>query len=173
LTVVVVMGVAGCGKSTVGALLADRLGWQFVDGDWLHPAANVEKMRSGVALTDDDRWPWLEAISGRIAQICTEGESVVVACSALKRAYRDVLIGARPGARLVYLKGDAETIARRLAARDGHFMPPSLLASQYEVLEEPAADENAIVLGIDRPPRQMAESLARLLRDAGPSQAAT
>ena len=146
--VVVVMGVAGSGKSTIGALLAERLGWSYVDGDWLHPAANVEKMRSGVALSDNDRWPWLAAIAARIDALQAEGQGAVVACSALKRAYRAVLLAGRPYARLAYLKGDRATVATRLGSRDGHFMPPALLESQFATLEEPQADERPIVIPI-------------------------
>jgi gluconokinase len=134
ISVVVIMGVSGSGKTTIAALLAGRLQWEFEDGDWLHPAANVDKMHSGVALTDEDRRPWLQAIAAWIDQTRRAGRHGVVACSALKRRYRDVLIGARPDVRLVYLKGDEALIARRIAARHGHFMPAALLHSQFEAL---------------------------------------
>ncbi len=123
--VIVVMGVSGSGKSTIAALLAQRLGWTYEDGDWLHPASNVEKMHRGVPLTDADRWPWLEAIAASIDTFRREGRGAVIACSALKRAYRDILIGERRDVRLVYLEGDQKLVAGRLATRDGHFMPPA------------------------------------------------
>src|SRR6188768_774794 len=156
-SLVLVMGVAGCGKSTIARLLAERLDCEYVDGDWLHPQANVEKMRGGTPLTDEDRWPWLAAIAARVDELDAQGRGAVVACSALKRAYRNVLMGQRAGARLVYLKGDRETVAARLGSRDGHFMPASLLASQFATLEEPAADERPIVVAIDRAPDDVVE----------------
>jgi gluconokinase len=153
------MGVAGSGKTTVGQLLAARLNWTFLDADWLHPEANVRKMRSGLPLTDEDRWPWLNAIAERIAQMRLEGTSVVVACSALKRAYREVLIGSRRDARLVYLDGDEATLTRRLTGRTGHYMPPELLKSQLDALERPGDDERAIAVSIERSPPELAEQL--------------
>jgi gluconokinase len=135
--VVVVMGVAGSGKTTVGGRLARELGWSFHDGDDFHPPASVEKMRSGVPLTDADRLPWLEALRGVIERCLATGEDAVVACSALKGSYRRMLGADRPGVALVYLRGDAGLIGRRLAARQGHFMPPGLLESQLAALEEP------------------------------------
>ena len=149
------MGVAGSGKSTVAKLLAEKLDYEYVDGDWLHPQSNVEKMRGGTPLTDEDRWPWLAAIGARVDELNAQGRGAVVACSALKRAYRAVLVGERAGARLVYLKGDCETVAARLGARDGHFMPASLLASQFATLEEPSPDERAIVVSIERTPAEI------------------
>lgn len=146
------MGVSGSGKSTVGALLAKRLGWVFEDGDRFHPAVNIEKMRQGIALTDDDRWPWLAAISARMDDLQSEGIHAVIACSSLKRSYRDVLIGMRSGIRLLYLKGDERLIAQRLAARHAHFMPSGLLHSQFEGLEEPTSDENPIVMPVAMSP---------------------
>ena len=153
------MGVAGCGKSTVGSLLAERLGWTYVDADWLHPAANVAKMSRGEPLTDADRWPWLQAVSERIDEIHREGGNVVVACSALKRSYRDVLRGRREDTQLVYLKGDRETIERRLATRTGHYMPAALLASQLATLEEPRGEERPLVVSIEAPPAQIVEAI--------------
>lgn len=162
--VVLVMGVAGSGKSTVAALLAGRLGWTYVDGDWLHPPANVEKMRSGTPLTDEDRWPWLGAIAARIDALRAEGKGAVVACSALRRAYREVLLAGRAGgARLVYLRGDRATVARRLGARDGHFMPPALLDSQFAALEPPGNDERPIVASIDGAPAEIVEAIVTSL----------
>lgn len=160
ISVVVVMGVSGSGKTTIAALLAGRLQWEFADGDWFHPAANVDKMHSGVALTDEDRRPWLQAIAAWIDETRRAGRHGVVACSALKRRYRDVLIGARPDVRLVYLKGDEPLIARRIAARHGHFMPAALLHSQFEALEEPAPDEKPIVVSIDARPGDIVARIA-------------
>ena len=148
---IVVMGVSGCGKTTVASALARRLGWDFVEADALHPAANVEKMRAGTPLTDDDRWPWLDAIAARIEAGREEGRVSVVACSALKKRYRERLSGGRGDVRFVYLKGEYDTILPRLAARSGHYMPASLLKSQFEALEEPAGDEHAVTLDIKAP----------------------
>ena len=148
---VVVMGVSGSGKSTVGAALADRLGWIFVDGDSLHPAANVAKMQAGQPLDDHDREPWLTAIAGQIDAWGRHRTPGVITCSALKRRYRDRIIGDRADVRLIYLAGTREVIARRLSARHGHFMPASLLDSQFATLEPPEIEENAIAVDIDRP----------------------
>jgi carbohydrate kinase (thermoresistant glucokinase family) len=167
--VLVVMGVSGCGKTTIARLLAERLGWTYVDGDWLHPAANIEKMKRGDPLTDEDRAPWLAAIAARVEEIRREGGSSVVACSALKKRYRDVLRGDRGDVRFVFLQGGRHTIARRLAKRDGHFMPPTLLDSQFSALEEPAADEKALVVAIDASPEAIVESVATSLSPTSPS----
>jgi carbohydrate kinase (thermoresistant glucokinase family) len=153
--VVIVMGVSGCGKSTIGALLAARLRWEFEDADWFHPASNIDKMHSGIPLTDEDRWPWLDAVAASIDTTRRLGGHAVVACSALKRSYRDVLIGNRPEVRLVYLKGDETLIARRVAVRHEHFMPRGLLRSQFEALEEPGLDENPIIVSIEPQPREI------------------
>jgi gluconokinase len=152
---IIVMGVSGSGKSTIGALLASRLRWEFEDADWLHPAANVEKMHHGIPLTDQDRLPWLNAVAAWIDHCRQSGERSVVACSALKRWYRDILIGDRPDVRLVYLKGDEALIARRIATRHEHFMPPSLLHSQFEALQEPGPDEKPVVVSIAPRPQQI------------------
>jgi len=165
--VVIVMGVSGCGKSTVGALLASRLHWEFEDADWFHPAANVDKMHSGIPLTDEDRWPWLDAVAAWIDKTRSSGGHDVIACSALKRRYRDVLIGDRADVRLVYLKGDEALIARRIATRHEHFMPPTLLHSQFEALEEPGSDENPIVVSIEPRPREIAEQIISALTVEG------
>jgi len=153
--VVIVMGVSGSGKSTIGAMLAAQLSWQFEDADWFHPAANVEKMHKGIPLTDDDRWPWLGAIADWIDQLRRSGGHSVLACSALKRRYRDVLIGDRRDVRLVYLDGEEALIARRIATRHEHFMPQSLLHSQFEALEKPGSDENPVTVSIAPAPRQI------------------
>jgi gluconokinase len=158
-TVLIVMGVSGCGKSTIGALLARCLQWEFQDADWFHPASNVDKMHNGIGLTDEDRWPWLGAVAAWIDKARRSGGHGVVACSALKRRYRHVLIGERTDIGLVYLKGD-ETLIARIAIRHEHFMPRSLLQIQFEALEEPGPDENPIVASIEPEPREI---MARIL----------
>jgi gluconokinase len=171
--VVIVMGVSGSGKSTIGALLAQRLHWEFEDADWFHPASNVDKMHSGIPLTDEDRWPWLRAIAAWIDQTRRAGGHGVIPCSALKRRYRDILIGDRGDVRLVYLKGSETLIARRIATRHEHFMPQSLLHSQFEALEEPGADENPIVVSIEPLPREIvARILSELNVDEGVAHSA-
>jgi len=162
---IVVMGVSGAGKSTVGRLIAARLGCPFRDADSFHPKANIEKMSRGEPLTDEDRWPWLRAIADWIAQHRAAGTTCVATCSALKRSYRDLVTAhQRHDVRLVYLKGDFELIAARLKARTGHFMPPGLLRSQFEALEQPAADEHAIAVSIDAAPEEIADRTLAVLR---------
>jgi gluconokinase len=157
------MGVSGSGKSTIAAMLAYRLNWIFEEGDWFHPPSNIEKMHHGVPLTDEDRWPWLEGIAAWIDATRRAGNHGTVACSALKRAYRDILVGERPDVRIVYLKGERDLIARRLAARNGHFMPPALLDSQFATLEEPQPDEHPIVVSIGAHPREVVEQIVKKL----------
>ncbi|TMI98905.1 MAG: gluconokinase [Alphaproteobacteria bacterium] len=161
---IVVMGVSGAGKSTVGRLIAAQLDCPFRDADSFHPGANIAKMSRGEPLTDEDRWPWLQAIAAWIAQHRAAGTSCVVTCSALKRRYRDLVTdGQRKDVRLVYLKGDFDLIAARLKARQGHFMPPELLRSQFAALEEPGVDEGAIAVSIDAAPEEIADRvIARL-----------
>jgi len=161
--VIIVMGVSGSGKSTVGALLAERLQWRFEDADRLHSARNIEKMSHRIPLTDEDREPWLNAIAAWIDATRRTGGHGVIACSALKRRYRDVLIGARSDVRLVYLQGSEPLIARRIAARPGHFMPSQLLNSQFETLEEPGPDENPIVVSIEPTPSEIVERIVSAL----------
>ena len=144
--VLVLMGVSGCGKSTVAGLLAGRLGWDFEEGDDLHPAANVDKMASGHQLDDEDRWPWLAKVAEWIGEHTDAGRPGIVTCSALKKSYRDVLRGERVV--FVYLAGTREQIARRLAARHGHYMPASLLDSQFDALEPPTPEENSITVEV-------------------------
>ena len=165
MTVAVVMGVSGSGKTTVAEELARREGWRLVEGDTFHPPANVAKMQSGTPLNDEDRWPWLQAIAREIDAIRARGESAVVASSALKHAYRDILIGDRPDVVLVYLQGSKDLIARRMAARKGHFMPPALLDSQFATLEEPGDDEHPIVVSIEPPPDAIVDEVVRQLKD--------
>ena len=160
---IVVMGVSGSGKTTVAALLADRLALEYVDADWLHPQANVEKMQRGLPLEDADRWPWLAAIAARMAELRARGRGCVVACSALKRAYRDVLRDGREDVRFVHLDGPAEAIAPRINSRDGHFMPASLLASQFAALEPPQADERALAVSVTLTPAEIVEAVVTSL----------
>jgi gluconokinase len=169
--IVVIMGVCGCGKTSVGQALANRLGWQFFDADDFHPPANVAKMATGVALTDEDRAPWLDRLAAEMRAVARKGRHVVLACSALKESYRQRLARGlqEPGPegeggaefRIVYLKGDAKTIEPRLALRSGHFMPPSLLASQFAVLEEP---DDAMVIDIRQTTEAQAAQIAAALR---------
>ena len=168
--IIILMGVSGSGKTTIGERLAQSLGWPFYDGDQFHPPANVAKMQQSMPLTDEDRWPWLEGIAAWIDATRHAGNHGTVACSALKRAYRDILVGERPDVRIVYLKGGRDLIARRLAARNGHFMPPALLDSQFATLEEPQPDEHPIVVSIVPHPREIVEEIIkRLGEDASPS----
>jgi len=161
--IIIVTGVSGSGKSTIAAMLAARLHWTYEDADWFHPPQNVAKMHAGVALTDEDRWPWLDAIATWIDKARTAGEHAVIACSALKRSYRDVLIGDRRDVCLVFLKGEPQVIARRMAVRSGHFMPVSLLDSQFATLEEPGVDEHPIVVSIDEHPRRIVQTIVTQL----------
>ena len=158
--VVILMGVSGAGKTTVGELLAAQLGWPFHDGDGFHPPANVAKMSRGEALTDEDRWPWLEALADHIRALADEGRSAVVACSALKASYRDRLLAGSDDARIVYLKGTYELIDRRLQARSGHFFDAGLLASQFEALEEPG---DVVVVDVEQTPERVVAEIRRRL----------
>jgi gluconokinase len=164
MTIVVVMGVSGCGKTTIAEHLAAAEGWTVLEGDSFHPAANVAKMAAGTPLTDDDRWPWLHAIAAAIDERRARGEQTVVACSALRRAYRDILIGDRNDVRLVYLKGSRDLIAERMRARKDHFMPPALLDSQFRTLEEPGPDENCITVEIGGTPDEIVRTIMERLR---------
>jgi carbohydrate kinase (thermoresistant glucokinase family) len=151
--IIVVIGVSGSGKTVVGSALAARLGWAFEDADDFHPPANVDKMHHGVPLTDEDRTPWIRALCRAVQQWTADGRDVVLACSALRRWYRDALraaVGNRGSIRFVYLRGGYDEIDRRLRLRVGHFMPESLLKSQFDTLEEPDSSE-ALVVGIDAP----------------------
>ena len=165
----VVMGVSSSGKSTLAENFAERFGWTFRDGDDFHSPANVAKMKAGIALTDEDRWPWLRSIAAWLAEEREAGRRAVVACSALKRAYRDILVGHQPDeVRIVYLDGSRELIGERMAKRKNHYMPTSLLDSQFDTLEPPGPDERPIVVAIEGSPEDMmAELVADLEADTG------
>ena len=158
--IVILMGVSGAGKTTVGELLAAQLGWPFYDADGFHPPENVAKMSRGVALTDEDRWPWLEALADHIRAVDADGRSAVVACSALRASYRDRLLAASEDARVVYLKGSYELIDERLRARSGHFFDAGLLASQFEALEEPG---DVIAVDVEQTPERVVAEIRRRL----------
>jgi carbohydrate kinase (thermoresistant glucokinase family) len=170
--VIVLMGVSGAGKSTAGNALSSRLGWPFRDADSFHPPANIVKMSRGTPLSDEDRWPWLAAIAHWIDARCAAGEPGIVSCSALKRTYRSRIVGTRKDVRLVYLKGDAALIRRRLNARKHHFMPASLLESQFATLEEPGADEQPVVVSIAMSPLRVADAVIERLRLKAPPRGA-
>jgi gluconokinase len=161
-SIILLMGVAGCGKTTTGQRLARELGWDFRDADTFHPAANVEKMSRGVALEDEDRWPWLAAIAAWIDERRASGNAIV-SCSALKRIYRDRLLVGRPDVQLVFLRGSHNLIADRMRRRRDHFMPPALLASQFAILEEPTADESPLVIDVAMPPPRVVERIVRAI----------
>ena len=163
---VVIMGVCGCGKTTVGRALADELGWEFLDADEYHPAANVAKMAAGVALTDDDRWPWLDRLGHELRALRANGRHAILACSALRQIYRDRLASAGE-LKWVYLKGDVATIEPRLASRRGHYMPPSLLVSQFAALEEPPV---AMVVDIRQSIATQVAQIASALRTTVPNE---
>jgi gluconokinase len=158
--IVVLMGVSGSGKTTVGEDLARRVGWRYFDADDYHPAENVEKMRSGVALTDADRWPWLDRLNRLLRERESTGENTILGCSALKQRYRDRLAQGLQDVRWIYLKGAFELIQSRLEARKHRYMPASLLRSQFQTLEEPT---DALIVDIADPPERLAERIADAL----------
>jgi gluconokinase len=168
MTIVPMMGVSGSGKTTIAAGVAQERGWVLLEGDKFHPPANIAKMKAGIPLTDEDRWPWLRAIAAREDELQAAGHSAVVACSALKRAYRDILIGDRRDTVLIYLRGSKALIAERMEARPGHFMPPALLDSQFATLEEPSAEERPIVRDIDGPSDETIADAVRQLKERKP-----
>ena len=162
---VVLMGVSGCGKTTVGLVLAERTGWRLYDADEFHSAASIEKMRSGIALEDADRWPWLDRMNAMLVEKQAQGESVLLACSALKQKYRERLAKGCTQLHWVYLKGDFGLIRRRLEARKNHYMKAGLLESQFAALEEP---RDAIVVDIDAEPGAIADAVLRQLQASPP-----
>ena len=168
-TVLLLMGVSGSGKTTIARELQRVLGWRYIDGDDLHPAANVEKMRSGHPLNDQDRLPWLQAIARWIDDRLAAGEPGIITCSDLKRAYRRITVGDRNGVILVYLRGDEELIADRISQRKHQYMPPSLLSSQFATLEEPRADEHPVVVPVHG---SLVQTVTELLRKVATAQKA-
>lgn len=162
-SIIVVMGVCGCGKTVIGRQLAHRLGYNFSEGDDYHPPGNVARMRAGIPLTDDDRRPWLEAIGARIAAARAAGEGLVVSCSALKRRYRDILRESGAAVHFVHLAGSPALIGQRMAGRSGHFMPASLIDSQFAALEPPQADESAETHDIALAPEVIVDRVAAKL----------
>jgi gluconokinase len=155
---IIIFGVSGAGKTTVGMLLARELGWRFIEADDFHPAANIEKMRSGRPLTDEDRWPWLDRLREQIEQLLSAGENAVLACSALRRAYRDRL-HVSDEVKFVFLRGDYALVEKQLRSRHGHFMNAALLQSQFDDLEEPKADENVLTIELGGTPEEIVESI--------------
>jgi gluconokinase len=156
--IVIIFGVSGAGKTTVGKLLARQLGWRFIEADDFHPEANVEKMRSGHPLTDEDRWPWLERLQQQIEQLLSARENAVLACSALKRAYRDRL-HVNDEVKFVFLRGNYALIEKELRSRHGHFMDANLLQSQFDDLEEPQPDENVLTIELGGTPKEIVEEI--------------
>lgn len=162
--IIVVMGVSGSGKSTIGALLARDLGVPFADADDLHPIENIEKMAAGQPLNDDDRWPWLAKVGGALADGDRSGTGLVMACSALKRRYRDAILRQAPGTVFVHLHGSREVLGSRTEGRSGHFMPPSLLDSQFAALEELQPDEPGFVVDVAGSVRQILDQAVEGVR---------
>ncbi len=159
-SILVIMGVSGSGKTTIGQLLSTELICSFIDGDDFHPSVNIKKMSSGEALTDEDRWPWLEILTDKIQEYIQQEQSMVLACSALKKSYREILCVERELVQFIYLKGNYATIVRRMQSRENHFMTKSLLQSQFATLEEP---EDAIVVDISPSPSEILKSIRGLL----------
>jgi len=156
--IIIIFGVSGAGKTTIGKLLARELGWRFVEADDFHPAANIEKMRSGHPLTDEDRWPWLDCLRKQLEKLLSAGENAVLACSALKRAYRDSL-RVSDEVKLVFLRGNYALIERQMRSRHRHFMDASLLQSQFDDLEEPQSDENVLAVELGATPEEIVRKI--------------
>jgi gluconokinase len=160
---IVIMGVSGAGKTTIGSLLAERLGFAFLEGDQFHPHANVAKMQRGEPLDDADRWPWLDRLAAELRGARNEGHGLVLTCSALKRAYRERLRAGVPELQFVWLDGDRTVIQARLGRRKGHFMPSTLLESQFTALEEPGPEESVVRVSIDRAPAEIVTEIMRAI----------
>jgi gluconokinase len=163
---IIIFGVSGAGKTTVGKLLARELGWRFVEADDFHPAANIEKMRNGHPLTDEDRWPWLDCLRQQIERLLSAGENAVLACSALKRAYRDRL-RVSGEVKFMFLRGDYVLVEKQLRGRHRHFMNAALLKSQFDDLEEPQPDENVLTIQLGQTPQEIVEEIKTNLNLAG------
>jgi gluconokinase len=168
MTIAIIMGVSGSGKSTVARGLAKHEGWMLLEGDAFHTPANIQKMQAGTPLADEDRWPWLRAIAAREDELLLNGQSAVIACSALKRDYRRILIGDRQGAVLVFLRGTPALIEQRIQLRKGHFMPATLLTSQFEILEEPGFEERPIIVDVGKAPVVIVAEVVRQIRERLP-----
>ena len=163
--IVIVFGVSGAGKTTIGKLLAKRLGWRFLEADDFHPRANIEKMRDGLPLTDEDRWPWLKLLREQIERSLAANENAVLACSALKRRYRERL-RVSDNVKFVLLRGDYALVEKQLHSRRGHFMNPDLLQSQFADLEKPESDEDAVTIELGRTPEELVEEIKARLSSA-------
>jgi gluconokinase len=157
--VIILMGVSGSGKTFIGKRLAAELDWSFYEGDDYHSQQNIEKMSQGIALTDADRAPWLEALHELIGELLRQGEAAVLSCSALKRAYREQLVGGHDDVRIVYLRGSYALIRQRLEARQGHYMKAALLASQFQALEEPKPSEDVLAVDVSQQPQTIVETI--------------
>jgi gluconokinase len=166
--IVILFGVSGAGKTTLGQLLAEELGWKFYEGDDFHPHANIDKMHAGVPLTDEDRRPWLENLRGLIERLLAAKQNAVLTCSALKKSYRSYL-RVNEEVKFVYLRGSYELIANQLRQRHGHFMNPKLLQSQFATLEEPEAAEGVIAIDLGRSPRELMDEIRKRLRVIQPN----
>lgn len=164
-TIIVLMGVTGAGKTTIGELLSSKLQWRFFDADDFHPPANIAKMAAGIPLEDEDRWPWLENLRNEMRREINAGQSAIFACSALKKSYRDFLTADEEGIKLVYLKGDPSLIFQRISTRTDHFMKEAMLASQLAILEEPT---NRLTINVSAPPESIATSIIRELVEEHP-----
>ena len=164
--IVIIFGVAGAGKTTVGKLLARELGWRFIEADDFHPSGNIKKIRSGHPLTDKDRWPWLERVRQQIERSLSAGENAVLACSALRRTYRDRLHVSNE-IKFVFLRGDHALVEKQLRSRRGHFMNANLLQSQFDDLEEPQSDENALTIQLGPTPQEIVEEIKTKLNLTG------